>query len=128
MLNKGKCELAGIGAKKDVIGESVSGLKKINLCEESIKILGLHYSYKNDILVERNYITVVKKITKVLAMWKWRNLSLAGKVTVFKTLAISKIVYIAFLSTVPKSILTKLEDIQKDFLWGNKRPKVAQTR
>ena len=126
MLNKGKCELAGIGAKKDVIGESVPGLKKINLCEDSIKILGLHYSYKNDILVERNYITVVKKITKVLAMWKWRNLSLAGKVTVFKTLAISKIVYIAFLSTVPKSILTKLEDIQKDFLWGNKRPKVAQ--
>ena len=27
MLNKGKCELAGIGAKKDVIGESVPGLK-----------------------------------------------------------------------------------------------------
>ena len=126
MLNRGKCELAGIGAKKDVIGESVPGLKKINLCEDSIKILGLHYSYKREILIEKNYVTVVKKISKVLAMWKWRNLSLAGKVTVFKSLAISKIVYIAFLSTVPKSILTKLEEIQKDFLWGDKRPKVAQ--
>ncbi len=59
-------------------------------------------------------------------MWKWRCLSLAGKVTVFKTLGISKSVYIAFLRTIPTKILDELAKIQNDFLWDGKRPKVAQ--
>ena len=125
LLNKSKCELAGIGAKKDELGEPVSELKHVKLTTDSVKILGIHYSYNKDILREKNYITVVKKITSCLAMWKWRNLSLAGKVTIFKTLAISKVVYVAFLSTIPRVILRKLTDIQKDFIWGGKRPKVA---
>ena len=70
--------------------------------------------------------TVVKKINNAVAMWKWRCLSLAGKVTVFKTLGISKSVYIAFLRTIPTKILDELEKIQNDFLWDGKRPKVAQ--
>jgi len=125
LLNKSKCELAGIGAKKDATGESMSELKNVNLTTDSVKILGIHYSYNRDILLEQNYTSVVKKITKCLAMWKWRNLSIAGKVTIFKTLAISKVVYVAFLSTIPESILQKLSDIQKDFIWNGKRPKVA---
>ena len=103
----------------------MSELKNVNLTTDSVKILGIHYSYNRDILLEQNYTSVVKKITKCLAMWKWRNLSIAGKVTIFKTLAISKVVYVAFLSTIPESILQKLSDIQKDFIWNGKRPKVA---
>jgi len=126
LLNKSKCELAGIGAKKDSFGESVSELKKVKLSGDSVKILGIHYTYDKLILLEKNFTTVVKKITSGIAMWKWRCLSLAGKVTVFKTLGISKAVYIAFLTTVPPQILAKLEEIQNDFLWDGKRPKVAQ--
>jgi len=125
LLNKSKCELAGIGAKKDDLGESVTELKRVSLTTDSVKILGIHYSYNKTILTEKNYTTVVKKIVSCLAMWKWRNLSLAGKVTIFKTLAISKIVYVAFLSTIPQSILQKLSDIQKDFIWDGKPPKVS---
>ena len=59
-------------------------------------------------------------------MWKWRCLTLSGKVTVFKTLGISKAVYIAFLTTVPHEICDQLQKIQNDFIWDGKRAKVAQ--
>ena len=104
LLNKSKCELAGIGAKKNEFGESVSELKKVKLCDDSVQILGIHYTYNERLFVEKNFTTVVKKIASNIAMWKWRCLTLSGKVTVFKTLGISKAVYIAFLTTVPQEI------------------------
>ena len=50
------------------------------------------------------------------------HLSLKGKTTIFKSLAISKIVYLALLTLVPNSVLEELKQIEnKTFLWGNKR-------
>ena len=43
---------------------------------------------------------------------------------IFKTLAISKIVYLALITNVPKVIVEELQKIQKKFLWQNSRPKV----
>ena len=53
-----------------------------------------------------------------------RHLSLEGKITIFKSLAISKIVYLALLTLIPNSFLEELEQIQKTFLWGNMRTKI----
>ena len=60
----------------------------------------------------------------VLAMWKWRNLSLSGKIMVFKSLVFSKIIFISYLNKVPSSIITRIEEIQKDFIWDGKLPKI----
>jgi hypothetical protein len=53
-----------------------------------------------------------------------RFLTLSGKITILKTLVMSKIVFISFLSDVPKIIIDKLIKIQKYFLWDGKRPKI----
>ena len=52
------------------------------------------------------------------------NLFLAGKITIFKSLALSKIVYLALLTIVPKSIIEELNEIQKKFIWSNKKCKI----
>ena len=52
-----------------------------------------------------------------------RNLTLEGKILIFKTIAISKIVFKSFIATVPKYI-NKLGKIQKAFLWPNYTPKI----
>ena len=52
------------------------------------------------------------------------NLFLAGKITIFKSLALSKIVYLALLTIVPKSIIEELNETQKTFLWSNKKRKI----
>ena len=56
-----------------------------------------------------------------------RNLTLQGKITVFKTLAISKIVHLALVTTFPPDILNHLKKIQKDFLWYQKYPKIKHS-
>ena len=52
-----------------------------------------------------------------------KNLTLEGKIVIFKTIAISKIVFKSFIATVPKYI-NKLGKIQKAFLWQNYTPKI----
>ena len=49
-----------------------------------------------------------------------RRLTLEGKIIVFKTLAISKIVFLSLISKVPTEIISELERIQKTFLWPSK--------
>ena len=44
-----------------------------------------------------------------------RHLSQEGKITIFEFLALCKIVYLALLTIVPKSIFEELNEIQKSF-------------
>ena len=52
-----------------------------------------------------------------------RNLTLDGRIVVFKGLAISKIIFQALIATVPSHIKT-LETIRTSFLWNNTNPKI----
>ena len=53
-----------------------------------------------------------------------RDLTLERKVTIFKSLAISKIVHLALVTNIPVSTIDLLIKIQKEFLWGKKKPKI----
>ena len=125
-VNTDKCEICGIGVKR---GELIAlcGMKCVNLELESIKILGVHYSYNKDVVKEKNFLNVIESIENVISVWRMRKLTLSGKITVLKTLVMSKIVFISFLSNVPKVILEKLIKIQNDFLWDGKRAKVKHS-
>ena len=103
-LNVAKCELCGIGLLKGV-ETALCEVKNVNLETESIKILGVHFTYNKTLFTDKNFISVVDKIENVLKMWRLRNLTLLGKITIFKTLAISKIIYISYMSTVPTKIV-----------------------
>ena len=45
-------------------------------------------------------------------------------IVVFKTLAISKIVFLALLTKIPHQVVKELEKIQKSFLWKDFTPKI----
>ena len=104
-LNETKTEICGIGVKRGV-DIALCGMKSVNLLTDSVKILGVHFSYNEEISKEKNFINVINKIEKVLAVWRMRTLTLAGKITVLKSLMFSKIVFVSFLSNVPKSIVS----------------------
>ena len=122
--NFSKCEIAGLGSLKGVL-EAVCGLKSINLTTNTIKILGVHFSYSNTLKVQSNFLDTVKSIQQALRFWNRRILSLEGKIIIFKTLAISKIVYLAFLTVIPNSLIEELQRIQKTFIWYSSRPKIS---
>ena len=48
-----------------------------------MKILGVYYSYDENLENQENFINLVLKIEKLLRLWGVRNLSIAGKITVF---------------------------------------------
>ena len=75
----------------------------------------------------KKFLEVVEKIENVLSIWRWRNLSLSGKITVFKSLAFSKIIFISYLNEVPTTIIKKIEQIQRDFIWNGKKAKIKHT-
>ena len=52
-------------------------------------------------------------------------LSLERRKIIFKTLAISKIVYFAFLTVIPNSLIEELQKIQKTLNWHSSRPKIS---
>ena len=78
-----------------------------------MNILGIHFSYNKKLETEENFIRHVRKIEKVLKLWRMRNLTLEGKITIFKTLAISKIIHLSLVTNVPTQIINELNKIQK---------------
>ena len=56
-----------------------------------------------------------------------RNLTLEGKVTVFKALAISKIIHVALITNIPTSTMKVLNKTQKEFIWKNRNPKLKHS-
>ena len=73
---------------------------------------------------EENFFIRLTDMQRVLKISKMRNLTLEGKISYFKTIAISKIVFQSFITTVPKHIINELEKIQKAFLWKNSTSKI----
>ena len=122
-INRSKCEIAGIGTKKGV-KMALCGMKSINLKYDFIKILGVCYSYNKEVENEKNFMNHIKQIQNILKTWRMRDLSLEGKVTIFKSLAISKIVHLVLVTNIPLSTIELLIRIQKEFLWGKQKPKI----
>ena len=55
------------------------------------------------------------------------QLTIVGKILIFKTLSISKVVHLALVQDVPSSTISQLEKIQKHFIWKNGNPKLKHT-
>ena len=105
----------GIGALKGV-KVAICGIKSIDLTEEAIKIL-VFFSDDKNLQLENNS-------RKTKQMWRRRNLTLEGKIIIFKTLALSKITFLAQILVILNQIIDALQQIQKDFLWNLSSPKV----
>ena len=111
--------------------EAVCGLKTVELTNDVINILEIHYLYHNGTLVPLwkfsitgNFLSTVKQIPNALNIWNTRTLTLKERILKFKTLVISKIVYLSLITTVPNSILNEIQKIQKAFLWYFSKPKI----
>ena len=68
----------------------LSGMRCIDIVFNIVKILGIYYSYNNKLEIQENFKMHIIKIEEILRIGRMRDLSIVGKITVFKTLAISK--------------------------------------
>ena len=121
--NLTKCEIAGIESLKGV-QVAVFGMRCIDLCNEAIKILGTYFSYNSRIKEECNFLKIISNAQSVLNLWRYQNLTLEERIVVFKSLAISKIIFQALIAPVPTHIIKALEICQTSFLWNNSNSKI----
>ena len=79
-------------------------MKCIDLRNEAIKILGVYFSYNQEIKDDKNFYNIIANIQGALNLWRIRNLILEGRIVLFKTFAVSKIVFLALLTKIPYQV------------------------
>jgi len=92
-----------------------------------IHTLGIYICKDETDNIKYNFAPKVKLIKTMLNIWKQRNLSLKGKITVLNSLAASQLVYISSTIETPEIILKEIEKIFFDFLWNSKVSKIAKS-
>ena len=102
-------------------------MKCLNLTKETVKILGAHFSYDKKLEHQMNFQSHIIKMESVLRVWCMRNLTIEGKVLVFKSFAISKIVHLSLITMAPQAIINQLNNIKKNFIWNGKNPKIKHS-
>ena len=122
-----KCEAIWIGSKAG--SQSTIAVEK-PLCwnrSGNFKMLGISASvFDND--VERiNYCDCLKSIESVLNTWVWRGLTLMGRATVIKSLALPKLVHLFMILPSPSpEFMKKIERLFFRFLWDRGREKIKR--
>ena len=74
-----------------------------------------------------NFQSHVVTIESVLRVWRMRNLTIEGEVLVFKSLAVSKIIHLSLITTLPHAIINQLNNIKGNFIWNGKNPKIKHS-
>ncbi len=62
----------------------------------------------------------MEQIQKLLDVWRTRKLTLQGKILVLKTIALPKIIYPISMLSIPDNLVTNINKLFFNFLWGRK--------
>ena len=113
--NISKCEICGLDLLKGM-EMVVSGMQSVDLTRDAIKISGIYFSYYINLMNQKNYCQAITNIHDILKLWRMRYYSIEGNIEVFKTLVISKLVYLALPTVIPNHIADEVAKIQKSFI------------
>ena len=94
---------------------ALCGIRYVNLHEDTVKILTIHYSYSKQLENDENFKKYIAKIENPLKLLRERNLSLEGKITVFKSLTLHEITHLALVKIIPPPITDQLNQNSKEF-------------
>ena len=78
-------------------------------------------------ITELNILLKIDSMKKLIQLWMGRNITPVGRITVFKSLVLSKIIHL--LQSLPSPNQTTMSSIEKlalDFIWRNKRHQVSK--
>jgi exonuclease III len=92
-----------------------------------IKALGVYFSYDDTLCESYNFDDKIKSLEGLLKVWRMRNLTVAGKITILKTFGLSKFMYLASLISIPKPVVQKINRLAFAFVWNNHPDKVKRS-
>ena len=94
---------------------------------EDMKVNGLQIGFDINKVRDKNFKKILLSIENQLKGWSNRNLSLLGKIQIYKTFGLSQILFIAATTLFTKSEESQLNNLIYKFIWtkditGNKAP------
>ena len=123
-INIEKTQIVWLGNRR---GRGIRYLRDKNFIWDpgTFRYLGVIFSTQVNEIVRLNYENKLEDIRKILKIWHKRQLTPFGKITIIKTLGISKLTHL--FGNIPDpdaKFLNELEKIFFDFLWNNKASKL----
>ena len=114
-VNDEKTEIVPLG---DNILQEID-FPKHSICEV-IKIWGIYFGYDERQRNNLNFSQTLKSIKKSINVWKWRGLSLLGRIQIVKTFAIPKLMFRASAIPISKELIKEANSIFYNFIWNGK--------
>ena len=121
-INPTKSEAIWLGKNRN----SIAKLYDLKWPREPVTALGTAFSYDSDKCEVKNFHDKATKIQKMFNLWSQRDLSLYGKITIAKTLGLSKMIFSSACLPTPPHIVLKVDKMVSAFVWNNKPAKIKR--
>jgi hypothetical protein len=108
-MNSSKTKAVWVGNKK-YSDQIICPNMKLNWSHENFKVLGIDFSLDLNCITDVNFTKKIKEIKAILRSWQDRKLTLLGKITVIKTLALPKLRHLVGRIYGRSSIISILND------------------
>ena len=92
-----------------------------------VRILGIHLSYDEKGNIEWNFNLKLRTLQTKLYMWRERDLTLFGRVMIFKSLGLSQLIYSSSILNIPEGFANLVKTKWFKFLWKNKRDQTKRS-
>ncbi len=119
-LNYAKTEILSLGN----MSYSKSNPFNLKWVKDRVYALGTWFYKDLETIIEENYKAKFEIFVSTLKQWRARNLTIFGKITVLKSLAISKMNYCIATLETPEWFTEKVQNEINDFIWNEKTPKI----
>ena len=100
--------------------------KELKWPKDKIKSLGLWVSTDPELSASLNYNEKLEKVKELLRCWKYRRLTLLGKISVIKSLIVSQLVYLLSPLRSNYKVLNEINDLLYTFPWNGKGDKIKR--
>ena len=108
-MNTEKTQIVWIGKRKHC-KEKLNVTKGLVWGKDTFNLLGIKFSVDFDLVINLNYEPILDDVNKSLNIWKKRFLTPLGKITVIKTLILSKLNHLFMSIPNPdQSVINKLQ-------------------
>ena len=125
-LNSSKTRAIWIGCEK-FSGETFNHRLKLDWTQNDFTILGIKFSCNLNTIVDINYNTKIIEIEKEMKQWAKRILTPLGRLSVLRTLLISKLNHLIISLPNPSADkITKWNKIFFEFLWKSSTDKIKR--
>ena len=91
------------------------------LTKEPIKSLGVYFGYNKTQCDQLNYEKQINKCKAIIKNWNQRNISLIGRIAVFKSLILPNITFIGSCTIIPKEYIQTFKNIVYMNSYGKER-------